>query len=128
MQELHVFEYAVIRLVPKVEREEFMNLGVVLYCGKTKFLNLHFHLDKQRLKAFSPMLDLEEIQDYLTAFGMVCSGSRRGGPIAALPMPDRFRWLTATRSTIIQTFRVHVGLCKDPSTKLDDLFHQMVLL
>ncbi|GAA4808046.1 DUF3037 domain-containing protein [Olivibacter ginsenosidimutans] len=128
MQELHVYEYAVIRLVPQVEREEFLNIGVILYCAKARFLDLRFYVDKQRWLAFSNVLDVGEVQDYLAAFDLICSGGKAGGTIAALPMPDRFRWLTATRSTILQTSKVHVGLCQDPAVTLNILLNQLVLL
>src|SRR5882757_7135333 len=103
MQEKHLFEYAVIRIVPQVEREEFLNVGVVLYCAKEKFLKVKFELDEKRLLAFSGKLDINGIQEYLDAFQRICNGGNDAGPIGLLPAAERFRWLTATRSTVVQT-------------------------
>ncbi|MGN6569020.1 MAG: DUF3037 domain-containing protein [Flavipsychrobacter sp.] len=122
-----LFEYAVIRVVPRVEREEFMNVGVVLYCAKQRFLQVLFHLDEDRLQAFSPDLDINEVNAYLCAFQHICNGSISGGRIARLPIAERFRWLTATRSTVVQTSRVHPGFCSDPAEALQRLYMQMVL-
>ena len=122
-----LFEYAVIRVVPRVEREEFMNVGVVLYCAKQRFLQAMFQLDEDRLQAFSPDLDISEVNAYLCAFQHICNGSISGGRIARLPTAERFRWLTATRSTVVQTSRVHPGFCSDPAEALQRLYMQMVL-
>lgn len=127
MQEKHLFEYAVIRVVPKVEREEFLNVGLVLYCKKQKYLQTVFHLDKERLKAFSPALDTREIEEHLTAFEKVSNGSIDGGPIAKLDLPSRFRWLTATRSTVVQVSKTHPGLCDDLEKAKGRLFEELVL-
>ena len=121
MQEKHLFEYAVIRLVPCVEREEFLNVGVVLYCEKQKFLQMRFKLNKARLRAFGCELDLHEIQDQLVGFERVCSGGAEAGTIGNLPMAARFRWLTAPRSTVVQTSPVHTGLTKDATATLSEL-------
>ena len=126
MQE-NLFEYAVIRIVPRVEREEFLNVGVVLYCASQKFLQARFELDKERLKAFSDKLDIAEIEDYLLAFERICAGDKAGGAIAKLPIAERFRWLTATRSTVVQTSKVHPGLCAQADEMLSRLYTQMVL-
>ena len=126
MQENHLFEYAVIRIVPQVEREEFINTGVVLYCPKQKFLRAEVHLDTCRLKSFCVETDLDELQGYITAFIEICSGSVAGGPIGKLSLPERFRWLTARRSTIIQTSMVHPGLCPDADVMLMRLYSQLV--
>lgn len=121
-----LFEYAVIRLVPQVEREEFLNVGVVLYCAARKFLNVKYTLDAQRLAAFTGKTDLAEAEAYLQAFARICAGTGDGGPISKLPLAERFRWLTATRSTIVQTSKVHPGLCDEPDTMLERLFGEMV--
>ena len=125
MQE-NLFEYAVIRIVPKVEREEFLNVGVVLYCAKEKFLQVRYELDATRLAAFAGKTDLAEIEDYLRAFERICAGSKDGGQIARLPVAERFRWLTATRSTVVQCSKVHPGLCSSACEKLDHLYEQLV--
>lgn len=127
MQGQLLYEYAVIRLVPQVEREEFLNVGAVLYCAPKKFLGVKYLIDIHRISAFSTKVDLAEIGAYLSAFERICVGNKDGGPIAQLPPAERFRWLTATRSTIVQTSRVHPGLCPDPVPALEKLFEQQVL-
>ena len=121
MQEKHLFEYAVIRLVPCVEREEFINVGVVLYCARQEFLQMRFDLNERRLKAFGCEVDISEIKDQLTGFERVCSGGTNAGTIGNLPMAARFRWLTAPRSTVVQTSPVHTGLTKDAAATLAEL-------
>lgn len=127
MQEKYLFEYAVLRVVPKVEREEFLNVGVVLYCPKQKFLQVLFHLDGERIKAFACELDIPEVGQYLQAFEKICAGTKDSGPIGKLPVADRFRWLTATRSTVVQTSKTHTGLCTDTKETLEKLYTQLVL-
>lgn len=122
-----LFEYAVLRLVPKVEREEFLNVGVVVYCAEKKFLGVLFHLDTERIRAFSGELDIPEIAQYLSAFEKICQGSKDSGPVGKLPLAERFRWLTATRSTVVQTSRTHSGLCDDTDQTLQRLYRQLVL-
>jgi hypothetical protein len=126
MQGNHLFEYAVIRMVPHVEREEFLNIGIVLYCAQQKFLQAKFELDKERLKVLCEKLDLEELKEHITSFERICAGGKDAGPIGILSMPERFRWLTATRSTILQSSKVHPGLCDDASEMLERLFVQLV--
>lgn len=127
MQEKHLFEYAVIRIVPRVEREEFINTGVVLYCAKQKFLQMQFTLNKQRIDALYDKLSTDDIHEYLCAFQHICKGDRAGGEIAKLPIAERFRWLTATRSTVVQTSKVHPGFCDDAAEMLERLYNQLVL-
>jgi hypothetical protein len=127
MQDPQLFEYAIIRIVPKVEREEFLNVGVVLYCAKQKFLGVRFSLDEERLKAFSERLDVSEVNEYLSAFERICAGGSDAGPIGKLPIAERFRWLTATRSTVVQTSKVHPGLCGEAGEMLTRLYTQLVL-
>jgi len=127
MQEKHLFEYAIIRIVPRVEREEFINAGVVLYCAKQKFLQMMFTLNEARITAFSETISIPEIHEYLCAFQHICNGSTSGGAIAKLPIAERFRWLTATRSTVVQTSKVHPGFCEDAGEMLQKLFNQLVL-
>jgi hypothetical protein len=126
MQDKHLFEYAIIRIVPRVEREEFLNVGVILYCADEKFLKAKFHLNKKRLLNFSDEIDVEELEKKLQAIEQVCHGNSKGGDIAALPMPARFRWLTAAKSTIIQTSAVHPGFCHNAKDELDKLFAELV--
>lgn len=126
MQEKHLFEYAVIRLIPRVEREEFLNVGVILYCQPHKFLETEFMLNDQRLDAFSSRIDRVAIKEHLTALKRICAGGDDGGPIGLLPIGERFRWLTAPRSTVVQTSAVHTGLCIDPAATLKDLVTKLV--
>ncbi len=127
MQEKNLFEYATIRIVPRVEREEFLNVGVVLYCAKKKFLQCRFYLDENKLKAFCCEDELPEFEKHLSAFQKICDGLSNSGQIGKLDIPSRFRWLTAMRSTVIQTSRVHPGFCEDPQQTLDKLFQELVL-
>ncbi|HZG01489.1 MAG TPA: DUF3037 domain-containing protein [Chitinophagales bacterium] len=126
MQEKHSFEYAVIRVVPRVEREEFVNVGVVLFCKAQKFLQTKWRLDSERLKALSEKTDIDMLRTYLEAFERIGNGSKDGGDIAKLPQAERFRWLTATRSTVVQTSKVHPGLCGNAAEDLEKLFAQLV--
>jgi hypothetical protein len=128
MQDKHLFEYAVIRVVPRVEREEFLNIGIVMYCVKQKFLQMKYVLDEERLHSFSPKLDIDELKTHLSSFEKICAGDPDGGPIAQLDIASRFRWLTATRSTILQTSKVHPGLCVSSAAEtLDRLYEQLVV-
>ena len=113
MQGKNLFEYAVIRLVPKVEREEFLNVGVILYCASKQFLGCEFSINKDRTSSFAPDLDIQEVIHNLISFKAISMGTIDSGPIGKLDLPSRFRWLTATRSTIIQVSKVHSGFCDD---------------
>jgi Protein of unknown function (DUF3037) len=126
MQKKHLFEYAVIRVVPKVEREEFLNVGVVLYCAKHKFLEAKYTLNEERIRSFAPELDIAEIREYLQSFERICKGSEDAGPIGKLTVAERFRWLTATRSTVVQTSKTHTGLAEDSPDMLTRLYEQLV--
>ncbi len=126
MQEQNLFEYAVIRIVPHVEREEFLNVGVVLYCAKQQFLQTIFKLDEERLKALCKKTDLAMVAEYLHAFERICQGGKYAGSIGKLPLAERFRWLTATRSTVLQTSKVHPGLCENAAETLQKLYEGMV--
>lgn len=123
----HVFEYAVVRVVPRVEREEFMNVGVVLYCKKLNFLQAIITVDEDRLCCFTNREDVSEIKANLHAFDQICQGSAESGPIGKLDEASRFRWLTATRSTVVQASKVHPGLCVDPLQTLVRLHLQLVM-
>ena len=121
------YEYAVLRVVPRVEREEFLNVGVIVYCRGLGFLETRFELPDARLRALAPGLDLDEITARLQAFERICAGRATGGTIGQLPLAERFRWLTATRSTVVQTSPVHPGRCADSAEVLARLFDQLVL-
>ncbi|CAN5441034.1 DUF3037 domain-containing protein [soil metagenome] len=127
MQEKDLFEYAVIRVVPRVEREEFLNVGIVLYCPKQKYLSAKFSIDEARLQAFSPQLDIEEVKTFLKAFCKICKGAPDSGPIGMLAIAERFRWLSATRSTVVQTSKTHPGLTSNAGDTLERLFTELVL-
>lgn len=127
MPEKYLFEYAVIRIVPKVEREEFVNVGIILYCRDQRFLQTMYTLNENRLRALDPKADIPEIKSYLEAFEKISRGAKEGGPIAQLDIASRFRWLTAQRSTILQTSRVHPGFCKNPQEALIRLHEQLVI-
>lgn len=127
MQDKHLFEYATIRLVPRVEREEFINVGIILYCSSEKFLKTQFNINTLKISAFCPEVDIEEVSTRLHAFAQICEGGEAGGPIGALPMASRFRWLTANRSTIIQTSPVHPGLCTQAEETFEKLYHKLIL-
>ena len=122
----HLFEYAVIRVVPRVEREEFINVGVVLFCKRQRYLKTAFHLPERRLLALCPAADVFEIKAYLEAFEKISRGTIDGGPIARLDLPSRFRWLTATRSTVVQSSKIHPGFCDELDVTLESLFQQLV--
>ena len=126
MQEPHLFEYAVIRVVPHVEREEFLNAGVILYCASEKFLDCIIRVDEQRLKVLCDKIDFHDLRNHMQSFERICAGGEDAGPIGKLPMPERFRWLTSPRSTVVQTSKVHPGLCTNASVMLSHLFGQLV--
>lgn len=123
----HLFEYAVVRVVPRVERGEFVNIGVVVYCRAVGFLAMRTHLDTARLCMLCATLDMDELHEHVQAFERICRGDASAGPIASYDIAERFRWLTAVRSTIVQCSDVHSGLCSDPAATLDHLFATLVL-
>lgn len=126
MLEISTFDYAIIRVVPRVEREEFINVGVILSCPSQKFLETQIELDAQRLKAFAPTLESDAIRHYLNAIPKICAGEKAAGEIGRLPQRARFYWLTAQRSTIIQCSPIHTGFCADAGETLRRLFEKMV--
>lgn len=119
------FDYAVFRVVPRVEREEFVNAGVIVYCAEQRFLAARVHVDESRLKALWPDLDIELVRQHLEALTRICSGDPSAGPIARLTTGERFHWLVAPRSTMIQVSPVHSGICEIPSEALERLFQQL---
>ena len=124
---LHVFEYAVLRVVPRVEREEFVNVGVVLLCRAQGFLQCRCAVPAARVSALAgSQFDFEELHGRLAAFGQICRGRPEGGLIGSLGLAERFRWLTATRSTVLQTSPVHPGLCAEAGATLARLFEELV--
>lgn len=127
MQEKHLFEYAVIRVVPRVEREEFINAGIILYCPGQRFLKVLYHIEESRVRALCKKADIDQLNAYLIAFEQICVGGKMGGFIGSLPIASRFRWLTATRSSVVQSSKVHPGFCVDAEATLKKLFEDLVL-
>ena len=126
MQEDKIYEYAVIRLVPKVEREEFFNIGLIMFSKKEKYIHFKFHLCPEKFAAMQSKLDYNDISQNLENFKHVAKGQKEGGPIAALDVPERFRWLTAVRSSVIQTSRPHPGKTKNLEETFHRLFEELV--
>lgn len=120
------FEYAVVRVAPRVDREEFVNAGVIVFCLERGFLAARVEADERRVRALWPGADFELIRRHLQAIPKICEGGSDGGPIAALPARERFHWLVSPRSTVIQVSPVHAGLCDSPAAALDRLFDQFV--
>lgn len=127
MQDSHTFEYAVIRVVPKVEREEFFNVGVILFSKRRKFLGIKYDINQEKLKAFTTEIKSEMLEEYLNAWKLICDGDPHGGKIGTFELSDRFRWLVACRSTIIQSSKTHSGLSNDPEKTLEEIFNMYVL-
>lgn len=126
MQDQTSYDYAVIRVVPRVDREEFVNVGVIVSCPSRAFLEARIEVDKQRLLALDPSLDLDAIETHLSTIPRICAGGEAAGPIGRLSQRERFHWLVAPRSTIIQTSPAHSGRCDDPAAALEHLLDAMV--
>jgi hypothetical protein len=120
------FQYAIVRVVPRVERGESLNAGVILLCRPRRFLGARVALDEARLAALAPDVDPSTIRAHLDAIARIAAGDAAAGPIARLGIGERFHWLTAPSSTVIQPSEVHTGMCEDPVAELDHLFEQMV--
>jgi hypothetical protein len=123
---VHAYDYALIRVVPRVERGEFINVGVVLSCKTGDVVDARIELDEARLRALDARVDVEAVRAHLAAFAAICAGGDDGGPIGRLPARERFHWLTAPRSTMIQTSPVHTGRCADPAAAITRLLDTMV--
>ncbi len=126
MPELSSYDYAIIRVVPRAEREEFINAGVVLFCPQQQFLGVRLLVDEDRLRALWPLIELDDVRRHLEAFPKISSGDPSGGPIAQLSQRERFHWLVSPRSTVIQISPVHSGLCQFPEQTLEQLFRGSV--
>ena len=120
------FSYAILRVVPSIERGERLNVGVVLFCRQRGFLGVRFAVDAERLRALAPEIDLAEVTEHLDGLARVAEGAQGAGAVAALPQSERFGWLTAPASTIVQASEVHTGLCEEPAVTLDALFRRLV--
>ncbi|MCG2793618.1 MAG: DUF3037 domain-containing protein [Weeksellaceae bacterium] len=127
MQEQKLYEYAVIRLVPKPEREEFFNVGLILFSKKEKFIKVKIHLCEEKLRLIDPSIDLDEVKKHLDSFVKIANGDKSAGSIAQLEIPERFRWLTAVKSAVIQTSRPHPGATLDLEKTFERLFEELVL-
>lgn len=127
MHEKHLYEYAVIRVLPRVEREEFLNVGIVLFSKRRKFIGMKYVLDEKRLGIFSTELDTDLLRATLESFERICHGEKNAGAIAQFDIPERFRWLTAVRSSCLQTSRPHPGFAADLEAELERLFQELVL-
>lgn len=127
MQDKQLYEYAVIRFVPNVEREEFINVGVILFSKQNHYIKIRYQLDPEKIKLLYPETDFETLQQNLEAFEKISKGSNDGGSIAAYDVPERFRWLTAVRSAALQTSRPHPGFATNLDETLEKLFKALVL-
>ncbi|HEX2914037.1 MAG TPA: DUF3037 domain-containing protein [Chloroflexia bacterium] len=127
MPEQTSFDYGIIRVVPRVERGEFINAGIILFCRTRRYLAARVELNLQRLALLAPEADVEEIQSHLAVIPLICAGGKEAGPIGQLSLAERFHWLVAPRSTVIQVSPVHSGLCADPQKALEDLMARLVL-
>lgn len=127
MHEQHLYDYAVIRVVPKVEREEFINIGLMIYSKRQKYLRIDYHIPSEKILSFSPEFDVEQLKINMESFKKICSGKKDGGPIAAFEIAERFRWLTAVKSSSIQTSRPHSGFSTDLDATFDKLYSELVL-
>jgi Protein of unknown function (DUF3037) len=121
------FDYAVIRVVPLTEREEFFNAGVIVFCPQRQFLGARVHLDEEKLYALAPGLEADEVRQRLDALVKIAAGDSTAGPIAQLPQRARFHWLVSPRSTLIQLSPVHSGICDEPDAVMGRLFQEQVL-
>lgn len=120
------FDYAIVRVVPRVEREELLNAGVILFCLQRDYLAAKVELDEPLVRALWPEADVELLGQHLAAIPRICAGSPDAGPIARLTLRERFHWLASPRSTMIQVSPVHSGLCEAPERALDEIFRRMV--
>jgi hypothetical protein len=120
------YDYAIVRVVPKVEREEFVNVGVIVSCPDREFLAARIEMDEQRLLALDATVDVAAIRTHLATIPTICAGGAQAGPIGELTQRERFHWLVAPRSTTIQTSPVHTGRCENPAAVLDHLLETMV--
>lgn len=127
MHEKHLYEYAVLRVVPKVEREEFINIGLLLFCKRQKFLRIEYRIFSDKIKSICSEFDQEQLKENLDSFVKIGSGKKDGGPIATFDIAERFRWLTAVKSSSIQTSRPHSGFSSDLDETFEKLYSELVL-
>ncbi len=127
MQELNRYEYAVVRYVPCIEREEFINVGLAMMCKRRRWIKVQIRLAEDKIKALSPDANLDTLANQLQSFVAIAEGSRSAGPLATYPVEERFRWISAVKSSIIQTSRPHPGLCADLEETFSRLFEEQVM-
>ena len=127
MQEKHLYEYSVIRVVPRVEREEFVNVGIILFCKRQRYLRTIINFESDKILMLSPGADIEQIDLNLKSFVKICESGGKGGPISNLEVSERFRWLTAVRSSVIQTSRPHPGFATHLDSTIKRLLKDLVL-
>jgi hypothetical protein len=127
MQEQHLYDYAVIRVVPKVEREEFINVGLMVFCKRQKYLRIQYQIPIEKIQLFDLEFDIEQLKTNLESFTKICSGKKEGGPIATFEIAERFRWLTAIKSSSIQTSRPHSGFSCNLDATFERLYTELVL-
>lgn len=127
MQEKFVYEYAVIRVVPKVEREEFINVGLILFSKRKRYIRFRYHIPEEKIRCFCSEFDIQQLRENLESFQKICSGGKDGGPVALLEADERFRWITAVKSSSIQSSRPHPGLSQDLDVTFEKLYKELVL-
>lgn len=127
MQDKVVYEYAVIRVVPKVEREEFINIGLILFSKRKRYIKFDYQIPEEKIRSFCNEFDLIQLKENLESFAKICLGAKDGGPIAALEADEKFRWITAVKSSSIQSSRPHPGLSADLDATFDKLYKELVL-
>lgn len=126
MQDKVVYEYAVIRVVPKVEREEFINVGLILFSKRKRFIRFEYHIPEEKIALFCKEFDLTQVKENLESFAKICSGAKDGGPIAQMEADEKFRWITAVKSSSIQSSRPHPGFSSDLNATFDKLYEELV--
>lgn len=126
MHDKVVYEYAVIRVVPKVEREEFINVGLILFSKRRRFIRFEYQIPEAKIQAFCQEFDLTQVKQNLESFAKICSGAKDGGPIAQLEADEKFRWITAIKSSSIQSSRPHPGFSTDLNATFDKLYEELV--
>ena len=126
MQDKVVYEYAVIRVVPKVEREEFINVGLILFSKRKRFIRFEYQIPEAKIQAFCKEFDLTQVKENLESFAKICAGAKDGGPIAQLEADEKFRWITAVKSSSIQSSRPHPGFSMDLNATFDKLYEEFV--
>lgn len=127
MHEKHLYEYVVLRVVPKVEREEFINVGLMIFCKRQKYLRIQYHIPIEKIQLMDLEFDIEQLKINLDSFSKICLGKKEGGPIAAFEISERFRWLSAIKSSSVQTSRPHSGFSANLDATFEKLYSELVL-